>query len=85
MGLVIVSLLVIEKQMEAILTLTGTKYLNLSRVAEEDLAETIARETPSILLSNPETLAKEDVKAALLSVHLVYVAFDEGQVNFGNL
>jgi hypothetical protein len=79
-ALVITSLVVIESQMEKILTSTSTKFINMGKVPLTQMEEMIALEKPSVLLTNIETLELEEAQAALLSVHLVYVAIDEVQV-----
>ena len=86
-GLVIPALVVIEHQMIAFLDRTKTPYLNVSKVPADRLASLISppihTSRPRILICNIETLAREDIQAALLCVHLAYVALDEAQVGGG--
>ena len=86
-GLVIPALVVIEHQMIAFLNQTKTPYLNIGKVPADQLASLISppihTSRPRILICNIETLAREDIQAALLSVHLAYVALDEAQVGGG--
>ena len=53
-GLVIPPTLVIEHQMEKLMTTWGIKFLHLCKIEAVDLAITIKREKPSILLTNIE-------------------------------
>ena len=80
MDLVITPLVVIETEMEQILTSTSTKFLNLRKTSASTLKELIEREKPSVLLTNIKTQEMEDVQDALLSVLLAYIAVDEVQV-----
>ena len=82
MGLVIPPTLVIEQQMEMLMTSWGTSFLNLSSVSVGEIAAVIQRDRPFILLSNIERLDDTEVQAALLSLHISYVAIDEAQVYY---
>jgi superfamily II DNA helicase RecQ len=64
----------------------GTRFLDLSEVKVEEVAPILEREKPHILLAPVEKLEDEDVRAALLTLTLAYVAIDEAHVGvFGYL
>ena len=80
MALVISPTLVIEQQMQQLMTAWGTKFLHLGTVEPESLAAVLRREKPHILISSIERLQDKTVLAALLTVKLSYVSIEEAQV-----
>ena len=81
-GLVIAPTLVIEHQMENTLKYWGTRFLNLSKITTDTIADQIKKESPHTLICNVERLKDPNVQSALLSLKLSYVAIDETQVHF---
>ena len=81
MALVISPTIVIEQQMQQLMSAWGTKFVHLGNVEPENLAAVIGREKPHILLSSIERLQDKTVLSALLTVKLSYVSVEEAQVN----
>ena len=79
-GLVIPPTLVIDHQMQSLMTLWGTSFLHLDKTSIEDLAIYIQRKKPHILLSSIERLTDKSLLRALLTTKIRYVAVDESQV-----
>ena len=79
-GLVIPPTLVIDHQMQKLMSTWGTTFLHLDKILPEDLVVAIQKEKPHILLSSIERLKDKTVLAALLTTRISYVAVDESQV-----
>lgn len=80
-AMVVPPTLVIQQQMQELMTAWGTKWLNLGDVDPEELAATLRRTKPSLLIASIERLQDKRVLDALLTVRLSYVAIDEAQVS----
>jgi hypothetical protein len=80
-GLIIPPTLLIDHQMQQLMTTWGTTFLHLDKVKAEDLAATIQREKPAILLSSIERLKDKTVLTALFTIRLDYISVDEAQVS----
>ena len=78
--MVIPPTVMIQQQMQRQMIFWGTSFLDLSQVKVENLASTIQKERPSILLSSIERIKDEEVQRALLIICINYVAIDEAQV-----
>ena len=79
-GLVIPPTLVIDHQMQNLMTLWGTSFLHLDKTPIEDVAMYIQRKKPHILLSSIERLTDKSLLTELLTTKISYVAVDESQV-----
>ena len=73
--------LVIDQQMQQLLSAWNIKFLHLDSVPPEQLASFLEKEKPSILLSSIERLTEREVQAALLTIRIVYMAIDEFHVS----
>ena len=80
-AMVVPPTLVIQQQMQELMTAWGTKWLNLGDVDPEELAATLRRTKPSLLIASIKRLQDKRVLDALLTVRLSYVAIDEAQVS----
>ena len=60
------------------------KYLNLSRICESSIADTIESEKPQILIASIEKISDPIVQKQLLGVNLDYISVDEAQVQGKN-
>ena len=78
--MVIPPTVMIQQQMRKQMIFWGTSFLDLSEVKVENLASTIQKDRPSILLSSIERIKDEEVQRALLTFCISYVAIDEAQV-----
>ena len=78
--MVIPPTVMIQQQMRRQMIFWGTSFLDLSEVKVENLASTIQKDRPSILLSSIERIKDEEVQRALLTFSISYVAIDEAQV-----
>ena len=77
--MVIPPTVMIQQQMRKQMIFWGTSFLDLSEVKVENLASTIQKERPSILLSSIERIKDEEVQRALLTFCISYVAIDKAQ------
>lgn len=81
-GLVIPPTVVIEQQNESIMQAWGINFLNLANIKVEEVAGTIDKQKPSIIIASVERLQEEGVLTALLPVNISYVSVDEAQVHW---
>ena len=86
MALVVAPTVMVQQQMANQLKGWGTRFLDMSEFNVGEMAVLLEREKPHILLAPVEKLEDEDVRAALLTITLAYVAIDEAHVRvFGYL